>query len=113
MKGPDSNYVQSHRDPVNLVIHAFAVPFFFTASIVALLSLVSAHYTQAAMAFVVISLSIGLQGFGHKREAVPPRAFDGPGDFITRIFREQFYTFWVFVLSGQWKRNIQQHADQS
>ena len=108
MKAPDEDYVQGHRDPVNLVIHALAVPFFCAASVAVALSLVSGLYSQAVMALVVLSLSIGLQGIGHKREAIPPRDFDGPVDFVTRIFREQFYTFWLFVLSGQWKKNIRQ-----
>lgn len=108
MKSLDNDYIQGHRDPVNLVIHAFAVPFFCTGSIAAALSLISGLYAQAVMALVVLALAIGLQGFGHKREAIPPRDFDGPGDFVTRIFREQFYTFWLFFFSGQWKKNIRQ-----
>ena len=47
-----------------------------------------------------------MQGIGHKREAEPPVPFDGPGDFLARVFVEQFFTFPRFVLTGGWLRNL-------
>jgi hypothetical protein len=51
-----------------------------------------------------------LQGIGHKREAAPPIAFEGPIDVVTRIFVEQFVTFPRFVLTGGWWRALRATA---
>jgi len=51
-------------------------------------------------------LSIVAQGRGHKLEEHPAEPFNGPGDFIRRILREQFITFPRFVLSGQWRQQF-------
>jgi hypothetical protein len=50
--------------------------------------------------------SIAIQGAGHKIEPNPPLPFAGPGDFVKRIFSEQFYKFPKFVLSGDWLRTV-------
>ena len=46
-------------------------------------------------------VGFGAQGFAHSRiEPTPAIPFAGPADAITRIFTEQFVTFWRFVFSG-------------
>ena len=59
-----------------------------------------------ASALVVVVLGFALQGIGHKREAEQPVPFEGPADFVARIFTEQFVTFPRFVLTGHWLRHL-------
>jgi len=47
-----------------------------------------------------------LEGRGHARESERPTPFDGPLDFASRFFVEQWITFPRFVLSGGWRRNL-------
>ena len=99
-------YSANHRDSVNLLIHILAVPAFL-AGILALVTLsLRGQWIGALVALLVSLAAFALQGIGHKREPVAPEPFAGPGDFIARIFAEQFITFPRFVLSGQWARNI-------
>jgi hypothetical protein len=56
-------------------------------------------------------LSIALQGRGHKREAIPPDPFTGPGNAIARIFLEQWVTFPRFLLSGGWSEAFRATTD--
>jgi len=60
-----------------------------------------------------VTVALLLQGIGHKREAMPPQAFDGPLDFAKRILAEQFITFPRFVLSGGWMRNVTRRPEHS
>ena len=60
----------------------------------------------AAVSLGLMVVSFAVQGLGHKREAEAPVPFDGPGDFLARVFVEQFITFPRFVLSGGWMRQL-------
>jgi len=51
-----------------------------------------------------VALPLVLQGRGHRLEAKRPEPFRGPGDFVARIFVEQWVTFPRFVLSGGFSR---------
>lgn len=99
-------YSASHRDRANLLIHLFAVPLFWLASIMALTFTAMGAWSKLAWAFAGLGVSLGLQGIGHRREQHPPKAFSGPLDFVTRIFREQFYRFPAFLLGGGWWHNL-------
>ena len=72
------DYARFHTNKTNLLLHIVMVPLF----------------------------SIAVQGAGHKQEPNPPLPFDGPGDFVKRIFSEQFYKFPQFLLTGEWLRAI-------
>lgn len=102
----DPYYSESHRDRFNLLLHLFAVPLFWLATFAALTFAAMGAWSNLAWASAGFGVSLGLQAMGHKREKVPPRAFTGPLDFITRIFREQFHRFPALVLNGQWWRNF-------
>lgn len=101
-----SDYDRFHTNPVNLLIHIVAVPFFVVGVLLALWCLASGQVLAGALWLLVPGLSLALQGIGHKREALPPEPFRGALDFVRRIFLEQFYRFWVFVFSGGWSRNL-------
>lgn len=105
-------YSRNHRDRVNLLLHIVAVPAFI-AGILATLSLAwQGAFAGAAVAFVFAVAAFAVQGIGHKREVQAPEPFEGPGDFVGRVFTEQFITFPRFVLSGNWMRNVAGQAEQ-
>jgi hypothetical protein len=98
------DYPRFHQDRLNLAIHLVMVPVFVAGAVGAVLSLVWGHWLQAAVLAAVPPLSMAVQGFGHKREPVPPLPFQGAGDVLRRILAEQFFKFPRFVLRGGWAR---------
>ena len=60
------------------------------------------HQNKTNLLLHIVMVPLFVQGAGHKKEPNPPLPFDGPGDFVKRIFSEQFYKFPKFVLSGKW-----------
>lgn len=99
-------YSRNHGDRANLLIHFFAVPV-FVAGILAFVTLsLRGQWLGALVALLASLAAFASQGVGHKREREAPVPFAGPGDFVARIFAEQFITFPRFVLSGQWARNL-------
>ena len=101
-----SGYDRNHRDRANLLLHFVAVPAFIAATLSLATSLLRGWWLGAAFSFFVMIVAFAVQGLGHKREAEAPIPFDGPGDFIARVFVEQFITFPRFVLSGGWMRQL-------
>lgn len=106
------DYAERHQDKLNLWLHLYAVPAFVAGALGVLLNLIALSLVgvAASLAFVVAAFLV--QGLGHRREPVPPVPFDGPGDFLKRVFAEQFITFPRFVLSGGWMRNVTRRAGQ-
>lgn len=102
----DNDYSRYHQNCANLVIHLFAVPLFVASVLVAAWFVAQGNIGLAASALLGIAVSLLAQGIGHKLEAVPPAKFDGPADLVTRIFKEQFYRFWVYLLSGAAMRSL-------
>lgn len=101
-----ATYDDNHRDRRNLLIHVVAVPLFWTGCASLVLAVVFGSVLYVGCGAVALVLSLILQGRGHKLERVPPVPFKGPGDFIGRIFIEQWITFPRFVLTGGWWRNF-------
>jgi len=99
-------YGRNHRDRLNLLLHLVAVPAFIAGILACVRLLVSGLWLPALFALLFAALAFAVQGFGHRREAAAPEPFLGPGDFLGRVFVEQFITFPRFVLSGQWARNF-------
>ena len=99
-------YSRNHRNPVNLLTHMVAVPAFIAGTLAAVTQALQAQWAGALVALLVAILAFAVQGVGHKRERVAPEPFTGPGDFVARVFAEQFITFPRFVLAGQWARNL-------
>jgi hypothetical protein len=104
----DQDYLQSHQDRVNLVIHLLAVPLFWLAAARLLIAPFTPGLQGGFQGLVMISLSMGLQGYGHRRESVAPLPFQSPLDFLTRILAEQFVKFPAFLFSGRWWRSYRQ-----
>jgi uncharacterized membrane protein YGL010W len=102
-----SGYGRNHRDRANLLLHFVAVPAFIAGTLGLATALVRGWLLGAVASLVVMVVAFAVQGLGHKREPEPPIPFDGPGDFLARVFVEQFITFPRFVLSGGWMRQLQ------
>ena len=100
------NYSRNHGDRANLLIHMIGVPVFIAGVLVFVTQAARAQWFGAAVSAVVAVVAFAVQGVGHKRERVAPEPFAGPGDFVARVFAEQFITFPRFVLMGQWARNL-------
>ena len=99
-------YERNHRDRANLLLHFVAVPAFIGATLALLTTLAHRWWLGVAVSLGLMIVAFAVQGVGHKREAEPPIPFDGPGDFLARVFVEQFITFPRFVLSGGWMRQL-------
>jgi hypothetical protein len=100
------DYGRFHRNPANLIIHIIAVPVFVVGSLAAIWMLLTAQVVTGFLLLAVPALSLAIQGYGHRFEALPPRPFTSPGNFIRRILAEQFLGFWAYLLSGHWFRAI-------
>lgn len=105
-------YSRNHRDRANLLIHMIGVPVFIAGVLAFITQASRAQWFGAAVSMVVAVAAFAVQGLGHKRERVAPEPFAGPGDFVARVFAEQFITFPRFVLMGQWARNLADPDDQ-
>jgi hypothetical protein len=96
-------YPEFHRKRTNLWIHVFAVPAFVASFFSLVTHLAMMRWGGACISLGAMIVAFAVQGIGHKGEASPPIPFEGPGDAVTRIFAEQFITFWRFLLSGRWR----------
>ena len=99
-------YSRNHRDRANLLIHMIGVPVFIAGVLAFITQVTRAQWFGAMVSAVVAVAAFAVQGVGHKRERIAPEPFAGPGDFVARVFAEQFITFPRFVLMGQWARNL-------
>lgn len=93
-------YPDGHRDRLNLAVHLVAVPIFQMGAVTIIEGAVRMSGFTVVGGWLAIIVSLAAQGRTHRREATKPIPFDGPLDFVTRIFAEQFVTFPRFVLGG-------------
>jgi hypothetical protein len=99
-----------HKRTANLLIHIFAVPLFVVGHVLFVASLFSNKWLLvAALGCIVVSLA--LQTFGHSLEKDKPPPFEGPRDFVRRLYAEQFCNFWRFVFSGKWYASLRSRND--
>ena len=99
-----SDYPRFHQDRVNLVLHLVMVPAFVAGILGMAACLAAGRWLTGAALVLLPFVSMAVQGVGHRREKVPPLPFTGPANVLGRIFAEQFFKFWVFVLGGGWLR---------
>ena len=99
-------YPTYHQRPLTLWLHLFAVPAFVASTASLALHLARLDLAGVGLALLGMVVAFGAQGFAHQREHNPAIAFDGPGDALSRVFLEQFFTFPRFVLSGRWWRAL-------
>lgn len=101
-----SDYQTKHRNRLNLVLHIVTVLLFQIGTLILRCALVTASGWAAAVGAICLVGALAAQGRGHKLEPETPAPFDGPADFVSRFFAEQWVTFPRFVLSGGWYRNL-------
>ncbi len=95
-----------HRHRANLILHVPAVVLFWVGTIVLVCGAIDRSLVQIMIAVACLIVSVAAQGRGHRLEADAPTPFAGAGDFVTRLFAEQWITFPRFVLSGGWYRAL-------
>jgi Protein of unknown function (DUF962) len=101
-----SDYAAKHRDRGNLLLHLVVVPMFQLGTVILVLDAVLRSPLGVVVGLAGLAAAIVLEGRGHAREPERPTPFDGPLDFASRFFVEQWITFPRFVLSGGWRRNL-------
>ncbi|MDH3654543.1 MAG: DUF962 domain-containing protein [Myxococcales bacterium] len=100
------DYPRFHKNRTNLLLHIVVVPLFVLGIVYAVVAAIQGRWLAALLSLLLPLISLAIQGVGHKKEPNPPLPFEGPGEFVTRIFTEQFYRFPKFVLSGEWLRAL-------
>ncbi len=105
-------YPATHRDRLNLLIHMVAVPAFIAGTMATVVQVLHARWFGAAVALLLMVLAFAVQRAGHQREQVKSEPLAGFGDFIARVFAEQFITFPRFVLMGLWVRNFAEQENR-
>ena len=98
-----ANYPASHRNRLNLALHALTAPLFLLG-IVAVLIAPFISWQLAPAGILGVLAAFVAQGRGHKQEQVPSRPFRSPFDILVRIFAEQWVTFPRYILSGGFAR---------
>jgi hypothetical protein len=94
-----------HKNATNLLIHIFAVPLFVLGhALLVAAPIVSPWLLGGAGLSIVVSLAA--QKYGHSLEHNQVHAFTGAGDFMRRLYAEQFCNFWRFLFSGQWYASL-------
>jgi uncharacterized membrane protein YGL010W len=102
-------YAHQHRNRLNLLVHLLMVPQFMIACAGILVAIVLRHGGLVTLWLSVAALCVIGQEVGHlfeERRAEPARSFT---EFVNTWFKEQFYVFPRFVLSGGWWRAFRGH----
>lgn len=101
-----SDYSEKHRSRVNLLLHMVSVPLFQLGTVILAYAAMRFSGAAATLGTACMVVALVAQGRGHRLEPRTPTPFDGPVDFVSRFFSEQWVTFPRFVLSGGWSRNL-------
>ena len=99
-------YAGYHRSRTNLLLHICVVPLFWVGTVLLVMGLLGLAWVELVVGAACMLVSVAAQGQGHKLEPTPPAPFTGPGNFVARLFLEQWITFPRFVLAGLWARNL-------
>lgn len=106
------SYGRYHQSRSNLLLHIVFVPLFLAGNVTLLVALIERRWLLALGGAALMAVAIAIQGRGHSKEPVPPTPFTSPGNALSRILREQWVTFPLFVLSGGWIRALRQRVPQ-
>src|SRR4051812_14690791 len=84
-----------HSSTGNLLIHIVAVPMFVLGHALLIAAFAASWWLLPAGASCVVA-SLALQRVGHSIEPQAVHPFQGPRDFVRRLYVEQFCNFWRF-----------------
>lgn len=105
-----SDYSAKHQSRLNLLLHIVTVPLFQVGTLILAFGLFTLSGAAVTVGVICMAGALAAQGRGHKQEPEASVPFDGPADFLSRFFAEQWVTFPRFVLSGGWYRNLTARA---
>ena len=94
-----------HRNVANLIIHVVAVPLFVLGHVLLVAGFIVNPWLLAGAALSIVA-SLAAQRYGHSLEHNQVHPFTGSGDFIRRLYAEQFCNFWRFLFSGRWYASL-------
>ena len=97
-----SDYRAKHRTRANLLVHIVSVPFFQLGTVLLVYAGMRFSGVAALLGAAGMVVALVVQGRGHRLEPETPTPFDGPVDFVSRFYAEQWVTCPRFVLSGEW-----------
>lgn len=100
-----STYQEVHKNKTNLILHLIAVPLFILGHAGLFILLYTHNLAAILISICLIITSLILQAKGHKLEHKSPEAFTSPGNFVKRIYKEQFITFPMFIFSSGFKES--------
>jgi len=92
------DYARVHKHWGNILLHVISVPFFMAGTLIGILRCLSGDWLGTAASIAIVIMAFALQGIGHGLEEKSPEPFRGPLDMARRIFAEQFYRFWIFLV---------------
>jgi Protein of unknown function (DUF962) len=102
------SYTKFHGNKTNLWLHIIAVPLFQFSFIALIYALPAASWFIFVGGLTGCSLSMLIQGIGHKKELNAPVPFTDLWNIFGRIVLEQFYSFPRFVFSGCWLKALRE-----
>ena len=105
------SYARNHASRANLLLHILVVPVFLIGNLALLEALVLGDWELAIAGLAAMTISVVLQGRGHKIEPLPPAPFASPLQAVQRIFLEQWATFPWYVWTGRWLQALREARD--
>lgn len=99
-------YTRYHNSRFNLWIHVIFVPVFIFAFVLFIIALITLDIFSTIVPILLMIISMGIQGMGHKKEDIPAEPFTSLTNVVTRILLEQLYTFPKFVLSRKFYSSL-------
>ena len=103
-------YARYHQSRSNLLLHILLVPLFLAGNVALAVGVVRLSWIEAVAGVALMAFSIALQGLSHRGEPIPPEAFTGAANALSRIFFEQWITFPRFVFTGGWWHALRRAA---
>jgi len=95
------DYAKTHQHKTNIKIHFIAVPLFWGATYLLLYGIVYINLLVLIASIPMYGFSLYLQKIGHEKEHQAVKPFTGIGQFIYRLFKEQFVLFPIYFLTGR------------
>jgi len=99
-----NRYFEIHHDRRNLLIHALTAPLFMVGTLATVAAVPTRGPLLAVLGVAAMVVAFAAQGLGHRFEATQFAGFRGPLDVVRVAFREQWFAFPRYVLTGGFAR---------